>query len=903
MWRNSDSRYEQGKDVENNMKVKEVFRKIGCFVFVFLVPWLLILVHSFVWDSWLTGEGSILTGDAGNVYYQMYGELWEKIHNGGSLVFTWNSGLGTDFLVDLFGYMISPFTLLILIFPKSMISNVLQFSIVMKWSLTAVAMLYYLLHSKCNELKERKVIVSVVLSLAYCLSNVMISGLSHVTWLDVMVLFPFLLLLEERMLEGKCYKRFFGLLLFCMICSFQTAVPMILFLCAWYGMLYSMQETKDKRCIVRYIYCVAATIATSLLIVVPCIMAAGRNTNLLLSNSREYLSSVKMSIVDFVQRFFVCDSLLISQAAEPMLYCGVVTVAVAVLYVFVPVNKKEKISSIVLAILLCAGLIFGGMDFVWYAGAANIGVGNGYSFLLIFLLVFMALRVLAHLENIRKWQIVITMVVCVGAVALGFGKAVVLLDFYVYLASILLSVLILLLLFFFCRKSIQYKNILIVFAVMCAVELLVNAFYQLKEYNMYPIETSYYHAQSEVLKSCIDLEKGQRVANVQVTPNYGMILNIPVTSGESKNADNRMEKLFEKLGMAVTNNMYHYFGGSPLLNMMFNVKYGMAQEEQAYSDVQKSGENNGYVLYKMSQESSLGYLVSSDVLQWNLSQDSPFLVQNDYVNQVTGVDDIFEIIMPDIACTSVLGINPDNEEAVHVHSEDEDEHEHDAFHGIYHEEKQMFNYAYNKMYAGDAVKMQFVSDGVTDYYVYVNSDAEAYFEVDYEEEVMYVDEIRSRQKTFHIGVVEKGTKITIASNAIADLDAVDDAEVLHVSYQFAAFNIENYQKAYDKLSRNLYTVETMEDTMVKGNITADESGIMMTSIPALEGFTVYVDGNKTQCEKIGDALIGVPLEKGKHEVEFVYATPGVMPGLLGTCFGMLMFGGYCFWEYRQKKKQ
>lgn len=881
------------------MKVKEMFQKKGCYVFVFLVPWLLILIHSLVRDSWLTGEGCILAGDAGNIYYQMYGELWEKVHSGNSLIFTWNAGLGTDFLVNLFGYMMSPFTLLILVFPKSMISNILQFSIVMKWSLAAVTMLYYLLHSKCNELKERKVIVSAVLSLAYCLSNVMLSGLSHVTWLDILVAFPLLLLWEEKMLEGKCYKRFFGILLFCMICSLQAAVPMVLFLFVWYGMLYSMQETKDKRCLARYLYCVAAAAVTSLAIVVPSLMAAEGNGGL--SDGREYLSSVKMSIVDLVQRFFVFDSLLVSQASEPMLYCGVVTAAVALMYVFVPVNKKEKITGIVLAVLLCAGFCFGGVDFAWHAGAADIGVGNGYSFLLIFLLVFMALKVLIHLEHIRKWQIVIVMFVCVGAVALGFWKAVVLLDFYVYLGSILLSVLMLLLLFFFCRKSIQYKNILIVFAVLCFGELSANAFLQLEEYNMYPIETCYYHEQSGVLKNSIDLEKGQRVANVQVTPNYGMVMNLPAVSGEFQNVDNGVQALFGKLGMAVTDHMYSYFGGSPLLNMMFNVKYGMAQGEQAYSDVQKRGENNGYILYEMGQQSSLGYMVSDDVLQWDLEQESPFLAQNDYVKRVAGVDDIFEIIMPDIACTSSLGRDPENEGKVHVHSEDEDEHEHDAFHGVYRKEKPIFDYTYSKMYDGDLVKMQFVSDGISDYYVYVDSDAEAYFGLNYEDEEVYADQIESRQKTFHIGVVEKGTQITITANAIADLDAVKDMEILHLSYQVAAFNPENYQKAYDKLSKNLYTVTTMEDTMVKGSITADESGIMMTNIPALDGFTVYVDGSQTECKKIGDALIGVPLEKGKHEITFMYETPGVVPGLIGTCFGILLFGGYCFWVYKQKK--
>jgi len=888
-------------DLEEQDMLKK-WKKSIPYILVFFVPWMLIVIHSIVRGSWLSGNGSILAGDAGTVYYEMYSELWEKVHSGNPLIFTWNAGLGTDFLVDIFGYMISPLTLLILLFPKSMLSNVLQFGIVMKWSLVAVSMLYYLMHSKCNRLKERKVIVSIALSLAFCLSNVMISGLSHVTWMDIMIVFPFLLLLEEKMLDGRGYKRFLVLMLFCMICNFQAAIPMFIFLSVWYGMLYGTQDRKAKGSIKRYVCCSLSALAASLAIVIPCVAAARENRNLLLYSSGEYVSTVKTSLVDFIQRFFIFDSLLVSQISEPMLYCGVVTVSVAVMYAFVPVDKKEKMIHIILAVMLCAGVIFGGVDIVWFAGVGNTGIGNGYTFLLIFLLIFMTLKVLMHLEDIRKIQVGISAVICVGAIIAGFLKAKVLLDFYVYLASILLCVLLFLLLFFFCRKSIQYKNILIVFVVLCLGELLPNAFYQLQEYNMYPLETSHYHAQSKVFKHHIDVEEGQRIANAQVMPDYGMILGLPQASGELKNTDNCVQMLFEKLGMAVTDDMYYYFGGSPLLNMMFNVKYGMAQGEQAYSGIQKCGENNDYVLYEMNQKSSLGYVVSDDVLQWNLEQDSPFLVQNDYVDKAAGGDAIFEIIKPEVTFASVMGINPEEKETGHVHSEDEDEDAHDVFHGTYHEEDQRYHYTYSKMYDGDAVDIQFVSDGVTDYYAFVDSDAEAYYEIHLDEEMVYEDEIGSRQKTFHIGIVKKGTKVTIKAYAKTDLDPVKGLNVLEITCQLAAFHESNYQKAYEKLSKNLYQIASLTDGVVQGNITAENAGILMTSIPALQGFSVYVDGDKTDYEKIGDALIGVPVEKGQHEVKFVYEVPFLKAGMAGSVMGLLLAVCYCIWEYLSKKK-
>ena len=267
------------------------------YIVVFLVPWVLIIIHSVVRGSWLSGEGSILAGDAGNLCYQMYVELWEKLHHGGSLVFTWNAGAGMDFLVSLFDYMLSPFTLLILLFPKSMIANVLQFSIVMKWSIAAVTMLYFFQHSAFNRLRERKTLVSIALALVYVLGNAMIFSLAHPVWLDILAVFPLLLLMEEKMIEGKGFKRFLFLLLFCLICNYQVAIPMTVFLTVWYGMLYSMKAEKNKRGILKYAYCVVAAVFASFAVLIPCVAAASENSHW--KAIGEYFSVVKMPYVHF----------------------------------------------------------------------------------------------------------------------------------------------------------------------------------------------------------------------------------------------------------------------------------------------------------------------------------------------------------------------------------------------------------------------------------------------------------------------------------------------------------------------------------------------------------------------------------------------------------------------------
>lgn len=878
------------------MKVRDFLKKTRCYVLVLLIPWLLILVHSIVRQSWPMGNGSILTGEAGEIYYQMYVELWNKVHNGETLFYTWNAGLGMDFLLNLFRYMMSPLTVLILIFPKDMISNMLQFGMVMKWSLTGVTMLYYLLHTKNNQLDEHKRLVSITLTMAYCLGNVMITNIAHVAWMDAIVVFPILLLLEEKMIEGKGFKRFFVLTAFCLVSGFPIAVPMILFLTIGFFLQYGRTAQKEKKYIFQYLYCVVTAFVIDLVISLPCVMIVLKNVNF---QDGHGLTSIKMSLVDFFQRFFICDSLLIYQSSQPMLYCGVVLVTVAALYLFVTAGKKEKVVCITLAVLICCSFFLYDVSVQECDGISGVVLLAGSACLFTFLLIFMVLQVLVRLQSIRKWNLFVVAIVSIGAIVTGFMGAKAFLDFYVYLGSLLLCVLILLLLFFFSKKSILYKNMLVVFSVFCIGELLVNAYYQMADYNMYPIDECYYNEQSEVLRDVVSLEKGERIANVQVVNTHGMVLDVPVMAGEAELSNHGMYKLFKNLGMAVDDEKYSYCGGSPLLNTIFNVRYGMAQNQTVYSDMEKVGENADFVLFKMRQKSSLGYLVSEHILDWDPEKSSPFVVQNEFVNKAVLGTDIFEIVNPEMICESVLGMDPDHdmeahERGEHIHGQEA------VYQGEYNEVEQKTYYYYRKMFDGDVVKMSFTADGETDYFVFVQSGINAYFGIAMDDETIYTDTISSKQKTFHIGVVEKGTKITIEINAVADLDVKD---ILTVSCQVAAFNEESYRQSYEKLTRNGYEITDLKDNFIKGNINADEAGMMLTSIPMQEGFKVYVDGKETECKLLGGALFGVPLEKGEHQIEFVYATQYLKEGMIGTVIGLLLAVIYCIGEYYQKRSK
>ena len=70
-----------------------------------------------------------------------------------------------------------------------------------------------------------------------------------------------------------------------------------------------------------------------------------------------------------------------------------------------------------------------------------------------------------------------------------------------------------------------------------------------------------------------------------------------------------------------------------------------------------------------------------------------------------------------------------------------------------------------------------------------------------------------------------------------------------------------------------------QTTKCKSCICVSESKIMYASIPYDDGWQVYVDGKETKMLLIDGGLIGIPLEKGAHNIELVYKLQFMQLGL------------------------
>lgn len=84
-----------------------------------------------------------------------------------------------------------------------------------------------------------------------------------------------------------------------------------------------------------------------------------------------------------------------------------------------------------------------------------------------------------------------------------------------------------------------------------------------------------------------------------------------------------------------------------------------------------------------------------------------------------------------------------------------------------------------------------------------------------------------------------------------------------------------------------------------GEIDVKQEGYLVTSIPYDRGFEIFIDGRKGKIETVNTAFLGARIAKGAHKIEIIYHAPGVLPGKLLSCMGLLLWSGAVFMERKK----
>ena len=770
------------------------------------------------------GDESFLRTDMYHQYTPFFSEFKYKLSHGGSILYSWNLGMGINFSALYAYYLSSPMNWLIILCPQSLIIEFMTYMIVIKIGLCGLAFTYYLSKHVTN--KKSGILF---FGIFYALSGYMAAYSWNIMWLDCIAIFPIVCLGIEKLVKkgnGLLYAFSLGV---CILSNYYISIMICLFMVIYFIVLHVIERNNTfKNFLISSVqFGVYSLLAGGLsaIVLLPEIYAL----KLTASSDFDFPTTFNsyFSIYDMIARHMANVQVETGLDHWPNIYCGVGVFVFFILYLLnKKISNKEKASYVSLLVFFLAGFSINVLNYIWHGLHYPNSLPARQSFIYIFLVLFICARAYDNIKSNTTKDL---------GTAFGISMMYILLaqkivnneDFHfaVFYVAMFFTGVYSLILYLHIKKRLSNVSLFLIALAFVVVESSVNTSLT----SVTTINRSDYIKDNKdvrTLLSKLPMDDFYRIDKVnRKTKDDGAWMNFRTVSVFSSTANASVTDLFEKIGNESSMNAYSITGETPLIDMLFAVKYGIYTGESNNKNISLIDVSGNSYLYENPYTLPLGYMVDERFTdQWNLELGDPIDVQNDLA-AVYGLPDIFEQI-----------------ETIQDYS---------------------------------AVNFETDIDG--EYYAYVGNPKVDEVEFTYDDG----NNTKSFKNVKRHYILELGYLEGEKSGRIANTDGDDsiDTRVYRINY-------DSLKKLYYILNKNPLYLTYISDTKLVGNVHTVEGTTLFTTIPYEEGWSVYVDGQKEEKIKLLGAFIGVELEKGQHEIEFKYLSSGTFSGILISVFSL-----------------
>lgn len=804
----------------------------------FFVPIVIMLIIFEQRGIFPFGSESFLRTDMYHQYAPFFSEFQHKLRTGGSLLYSWDIGMGVNFAALYAYYLASPMNWLIILCPKPYIIEFMTGMIVLKTGLAGLSFSYYL-RKHCDTVSVGTGFFGVF----YALSGYMAAYSWNIMWLDCIVLFPLIMMGLERLVKGK------GGFLYCItlglsiLSNYYISIMICIFMVLYFGALLILEERGPIKKYVKASFwfgiysLLAGALAAFVLLPEVYILKSTASGS---SNFPETLTSY-FSIFDMIARHIACVETEIGLDHWPNLYCGVAVLMFFLLYLAcAKISVKEKSVYCGLLLVFFASFSVNALNFIWHGFHYPNSLPCRQSFIYIFLMLFVCFRAFLHIPDTPKKHIAMAFWGSICFVILA-EKLVEQEHFHfsVYYVAIIFLAMYAGLVYLYQngKREIALILALLLVSVEAAVNTTVTSV-PITSREAYTRDNEEVRLLMERLEPADDFYRVEK--KTRKTKNDGAWMNFPSVSLFSSTANADLTKFFKRMGCEGSTNAYSITGSTPLADSLFSVKYALYSKEIPNTELTAyMRESGGTYLYENLYTLPLGFVVSKDLeSNWQYDMDNPARVQNDLCD-VMGVGHVLEW----------------SEGAV----------------------------------SGNTCR--FTADMPGEYYAYVtNRQAKTV-------KAALLDETRTFNNTdrgyfLELGYLKAGDSITLTAE---EDEATMNAEI----YRFSE---DAMIDLYARLNTMPMTLTSWTDTRLEGTVKAFESGVLYTSIPFDKGWTVTVDGKEVEPYKIFETFLAFDLPEGEHEIVLTYFPEGLLPGIVISISAVLILAFLYLGNQVQKRK-
>ncbi len=868
----------------------------------FLIPVVGMLCLMIVAGAEPFGNKSMLYSDMYHQYYPFFKAFRRALLSGDSLLYSWNVGLGMDYLGLISYYLASPLNLLSVLVPESLLLEF--YSLLMPVKL-GLASLFFAVFLKKTFGKQD---ISIALFGGfYGLCAWALGFQWNIMWLDTFALLPLVALGTISLLRDKKFVLY-TLTLFLSIFSnyyigfFTCIFVLLLFIC--YQICRCTSGRRFFRDLCRIAFFSVLAIGMTAILELPA-FAALQTTQ---SSVNQFPTTFKLNIADENTWLGLLDAMrqvagnmsggveLNFKEGLPNIYAGVGTMLLAFLYLLAKdVKLRDKICAVVLLLFFNISFIIRQLDYIWHGFHFTNMIPYRFSFLYCFVMLYMAYRAWLMRNKFRPWQTVLAALLTLGVMACSDARQEP--EFLAYNLGFLMLYVI------GClygqirvkmpkeadeeqqkkicaRRSARRSSARMALTAFMAAELIANLVnfgcrFSFTNVSNYPKDTKY--SASMIRYMVNDREDDTLFFRAEMTHsqtlNDGALNGYNGISAFTSSANVKTTEFMKALGYGAKNtyNRYCFEEASPVSNLFLGLKYmidrdGKDKQSEYFDYVHHYG--NTY-LYENTAYLPLGFLTEPELAEVNFQDgNNVFQVQNRIFSAATGIErDVWKLVSGNALQITGQDVTVSDETSSGYCSYSE---------GL----------SNSKVYYTYTIEQ----DGFL--CVNLNLPKRNSVSISLNGVELYT-ETTSLPQMMAVGDVTVGDVVTVRMTC-------KENEKGTMTLTAAILNHDRFREGYEILNASTLELTSFRNTRVDGRIVCDRDGLLYASIPQNGSWRVLVDGEEAEIKLVGNCMIGVELTQGEHTITYVYRNAAFSWGWKISLLCLAVFLLLYFRVYRPK---
>ena len=637
----------------------------------FGIPFFTMIVIYCCMQVWPVGKNSVLVLDLNAQYIYYFEQLRDILTGNGSILYSFERALGGEFMGIFAYYLSSPFSLIVALFPKDMITEAMYVILVLKCGCTGLAFGYLLNKTRGDRLR---CVYQVMFSTMYALSGFAVVMQHNVMWTDNLIAFPLILVAMDALICQWKYRLYVTVLAYSILSNFYIGYMTCLFVFIWFFIRYFTLSREERnpegiklhflRTLSQIAWWSVLAVLISGIIILPIYYSLSFGK--LSFSSPDFTPKQLFDFADIISKAYFGSYDTVRPTGMPFIYCGTLALMIAPLYFFTDtVPTRRKIGFAAIMLVLIASFNFSIADIVWHGMQRPNWLNARFAYMFVGIELLMAADAMIHLKEIGKKAVM--------ASAVGWSAMLLILDalevtklddFQTVWPSLLLFTVLCALVPACIRNMHDPKTQRFAALALCCVvvtEAILSSVISLYRFDAdvsYSNRNSYrefvdeYSRAMEVVDEYDDDTFYRMEKLVHRKKNDNFALNINGLSNSTSTLNARVVKLLQQFGYSSQSHWSMYSGSTPVTDALFGIRYLIADESASRKVPEYI--HNLYTLLESTEDHldvyenpyalSLAYAVDEDILKYdapaettatNDSNNSPVALVNKLFSSIS----------------------------------------------------------------------------------------------------------------------------------------------------------------------------------------------------------------------------------------------------------------------------